>query len=218
MPVPKAIRLRREAWGFGAGSICFLLGALPFYQEAVGVVATDVTFFIGALLFTAGAFIQLALSGRKPPRSGASRPDLFDWWATAVQFAGTLFFNLSTTQALTAALGSGTHTGWRPDAIGSILFLVSSGLGLAATLERSALWDPEARAWRCTWFNMFGSVFFGISAIGAYVVPTTNDPASLFWANLGTALGAVCFLAAALLSRPGRAAVRAARQRPVPGV
>jgi hypothetical protein len=46
--------------------------------------------------------------------------------------------------------------------------------------------------------NMFGIV---VSAIGAYVIPSTTDVASLFWANLGTFLGAACFLVAALLSR-----------------
>jgi len=33
------------------------------------------------------------------------------------------------------------------------------------------------------------------------VVPVTGDFVSEFWANLGTALGAVCFFVAALLSR-----------------
>jgi hypothetical protein len=37
------------------------------------------------------------------------------------------------------------------------------------------------------------------SAIGAYVIPSTTDVA--IWANLGTFLGAACFLVAALLSR-----------------
>jgi hypothetical protein len=48
---------------------------------------------------------------------------------------------------------------------------------------------------------MIGSVFFGISAVGAYVIPDSGDLVSLFWADLGTFLGALCFLAAALLSR-----------------
>ena len=46
-----------------------------------------------------------------------------------------------------------------------------------------------------------GSVAFGASAVGAYVVPQTDSLVSAFWANLGTLLGAVCFLVAALLSR-----------------
>lgn len=202
--VPRTIRLRREAWGFAVGSLCFLVGAVPFYADAVGDEITNLTFFIGALFFTAAAFIQLALSGRPTPTKGWSRPDRFDWWAAAVQFGGTLFFNLSTTDALVTALNPATRldSGWRPDFFGSICFLVASAFAVAATTERDALWDPNARIWRCTWLNMFGSIFFGLSAIGAYVLPATNDFVSLLWANLGTFLGAACFLSAALLSRP----------------
>ena len=37
--------------------------------------------------------------------------------------------------------------------------------------------------------------------MGAYVDPETGTLLSMFWANLGTLLGAICFLVAALLSR-----------------
>lgn len=199
-------RLRREAWGFAIGSLFFLVGAVPFYAQAVGTPLDDLTFFVGALFFTAAAFIQLSLSGRRPPRHGTNRPDLFDWWAAAVQFAGTLFFNVSTSFALAHAINEGArvNSGWRPDAFGSICFLVASAFAVVATTGRDRLWDPAARTWQCTWLNMLGSVFFGLSAIGAYVIPTTDDLVSLFWANLGTFLGAACFLVAALLSRPAR--------------
>jgi len=88
-----------------------------------------------------------------------------------------------------------------PRRLGSICFLVASALAVVATSDRDGLWDPKARSWRCTWLNMAGSVFFGLSAIGAFVIPSTSSFVSQFWANLGTFLGAVCFLIAALLSR-----------------
>jgi len=199
----RRVRLRREAWGFAIGSVLFAIGAVPFYADAVGEILTNATFFAGAIFFTLAALIQLALSGRRPPRHGAGRADRSDWWAAAVQFAGTLFFNLSTTAALITAIGTDARvgTGWRPDAFGSICFLVASALAVVATSDRDGLWDPKARSWRCTWLNMAGSVFFGLSAIGAFVIPSTSSFVSQFWANLGTLLGAVCFLVAALLSR-----------------
>ncbi|RXZ49891.1 hypothetical protein [Agromyces binzhouensis] len=40
-----------------------------------------------------------------------------------------------------------------------------------------------------------------LAAIAAYVLPDTGTFYNLLWANLGTFLGAVCFLVAALLSR-----------------
>ena len=197
------MRLRREAWGFAIGSLFFAIGAVPFYADVVGAAVTNLTFFIGAVFFTLAALIQLLLSGRRPPRRDSSRADRADWWAAAVQFAGTLFFNLSTTAALITALNESARvgSGWRPDAWGSICFLVASAFAVVATTDRDGLWDPKARSWRCTWLNMAGSVLFGLSAIGAYTIPATSDLVSQFWANAGTFLGAVCFLAAALLSR-----------------
>lgn len=203
MTSDRRVRLRREAWGFAIGSMFFAVGAVPFYADAVGEVLTNLTFFIGAIFFTLAALIQLLLSGRRPPRRGSNRPDRADWWAAAVQFAGTLFFNLSTSAALITALNENARigSGWRPDAWGSVCFLIASGFAVAATTDREGLWDPRARSWRCTWLNMAGSVFFGLSAVGAYVIPETSNLVSQFWANAGTFLGALCFLEAALLSR-----------------
>jgi len=203
MSLDRSARLRRESWAFAVGSIAFAVGAVPLYADAVGSVITILTFFVGAILFTLGALIQLALGGRRPPRGGTPAADRWDWWAAAVQLAGTLFFNVSTTEALITAINAQTRvaSGWRPDALGSICFLVASAFAVIATTDRDRLWDPQARTWRCTWLNMMGSVFFALSAVGAFVLPSTGDLASLFWANLGTFLGALCFLTAALLSR-----------------
>ena len=211
----REIRLRREAWGFAIGSLFFLVGAVPAFQRAVGEVVANTVFFVGALFFTAGAFIQLALSGRRPPGPAAGRPERFDWWAAAVQFAGTLFFNLSTTEALLTVVREHPRVGdgWRPDAIGSLCFLVSSVLAVLATTGRDRLWDPRARTWHGTWLSLAGSVFFGLSAAGAYVRPQTGDPVSLVWANLGTLLGAACFLMAAVLSRRSIPMRQRARRR-----
>ncbi|MRG59038.1 hypothetical protein GE115_04020 [Agromyces sp. CFH 90414] len=196
-------RLRREAWGFAIGSLCFLVGALPWYAGWAGAVWTNATFFVGSLCFTAAAFVQLSLSGRRPPRGGTNSADRADWWAAAVQFAGTLLFNVSTAAALAAAIArpDAVGVGWRPDAWGSVAFLVSSTLAVVATRDRGRLWDRDARTWHGTVLNLVGSLAFGVSAIGAYVLPATDDPLSEPWANGGTAIGALCFLVAALLSR-----------------
>jgi hypothetical protein len=196
-------RLRREAWGFAVGSLCFAVGAVPFYAEWAGPVMVGITFFAGSIFFTAAAFIQLSLSGRRPPRKETNRADRADWWAALIQFIGTLFFNVSTGAALIAAIADPTRlgAGWRPDAFGSVAFLVSSALAVVATKDRGKLWDRDARTWHGTWLNLLGSIAFGVSAVGAYVSPETGTLVSMFWANLGTFLGAICFFVAALLSR-----------------
>ncbi len=202
------IRLRAEAVGFALGSLCFIVGALPWCADAVGAVATGVTFFTGSVLFTVAGAIQLLLSGRHVPRSGATAADRFDWWSAAVQSVGTVLFNVSTLAALFAAIAApdAVGTGWRSNAWGSLAFLVSGALALAAARRRHELWHVRARTPQAAWLNMIGSVAFGVSAVGAYVVPETTTFVSLFWANLGTVLGGLCFLAAAVLVRPGATA------------
>ena len=91
--------------------------------------------------------------------------------------------------------------GWRPDAWGSLAFLISSALAMYAASRRHELWDPLARTWHGTTLNMLGSIFFGVSAVGAYVLPATGDLLNQVWANAGTFLGAACFFVAALLAR-----------------
>ncbi|MWB98216.1 YrhK family protein [Agromyces seonyuensis] len=201
--VARTTRLRREAWGFATGSCCFFVAALPWFAAWAGPVGAGWVFFVGSILFTAAGFVQLSLSGRRPPRPGTEPADRADWFAAAVQFVGTLCFNVSTGVALAAAIADPTRlgAGWRPDAVGSIAFLVASALAVVATRDRGRLWDPDARTWHGTWLNLLGSIAFGVSAVGAYVVPTTDTLLSAFWANLGTLIGALCFLAAALLSR-----------------
>jgi hypothetical protein len=46
--------------------------------------------------------------------------------------------------------------------------------------------------------NLLGCVFFGVSAVAGYVVPSTGSMLDLAAANWNTSLGAACFLACAL--------------------
>jgi hypothetical protein len=46
--------------------------------------------------------------------------------------------------------------------------------------------------------NLLGWLFFGISAVAGYVVPSTGSMLAQAAANWNTALGAACFLACAL--------------------
>jgi hypothetical protein len=55
--------------------------------------------------------------------------------------------------------------------------------------------------------NLAGSIFFGVSAIASYVVPSSGSTLDLAAANFTTALGALCFFIGALLLLPRRRAV-----------
>lgn len=202
-PRTRVTRLRRESWGFAIGSVLFALGVVPWYAAAVGPTWDAATFFVGSIFFTAAAFVQLALSGRRPPRRESSTADFADWWSAAIQFVGTILFNVSTGAVLIGTLRqmSTASTGWRPDAWGSAAFLLSSAVSIVAAQRRHELWDRDARTLHGTWLNLVGSIFFGFSAVGAYVIPSTGELASVLWVNLGTFLGAVCFFLAAVLAR-----------------
>jgi SNF family Na+-dependent transporter len=196
--------LRRESRGFAIGSLCFALGALPGYLSLVGQQVDNITYVIGAIFFTAAAFVQLRLSGRWRRGAWRSREDWDDWWAAAIQFAGTLCFNVTTIAALSTQLTTQQDDNrvWAPDAVGSTCFLIASVLAIMATTHSEGLWDPEARNWWSTWLNMIGSIAFAVSAVASYVVPTTGTLVNAELVNGGTFIGALCFLVAALLVRP----------------
>ncbi len=204
----RTLRLRRESWGFAIGSVLFALGAWPGYANAVGANLDNLTYFVGSLFFTTAALIQLLLSGRPLPRRGSARGEIADWYAAAIQFVGTLLFNVSTAAALLQGAGveEAARLVWRPDMYGSIAFLLASGLAVIATTERDTLWDPNARSWWSTWLGMAGSLAFGVSAVAAAIDPASGALRNAALANAGTFAGALCFLAAALLALPPRPA------------
>jgi hypothetical protein len=204
---------------FIVGSVLFGLGALPFYSEAVGLRVCALTFFVGSLFFTGAAFLQYREAGATLP-TGSHRhtlavwaPRNLGWLACVIQLAGTLWFNWSTANALRTNLDAALadQRVWRPDAFGSIAFLIASGLALADASGETAASRPRPRIWKIGVANMVGSVAFGVSAIASYVVPASGDVWNAELSNLGTFAGAVCFLIGAILLLPRGAAVAADR-------
>ncbi len=189
---------RWDAVAFAVGSVCFLAAAIPAFAAATGFVVVNAVFFVGSLFFTAGGVLQQITVGQRPSAADDAR----SWWSSAVQLLGTLFFNVSTAVALAGAISDFRHggTGWRPDAYGSVCFLVSSVFGVMAAARAYGAWSPAASEWQQAWLGMAGSVLFGLSAAGAFVRPATGSVASAFWADAGTLTGAACFLAAALIA------------------
>ena len=127
-----------------------------------------------------------------------------DWWASAIQFAGTLLFNLNTYDAMQAGLDANSYDRrvWTPDVLGSICFLVASWLAYAEAGHGWVSWRPDDLGWVIATLNLAGSIFFGLSAIGAYVISSTGEILSAALANGGTFLGAIGFLVAAALLIP----------------
>jgi hypothetical protein len=192
-------RRRWMAFFFAVGSTCFLIGPFPGYAQLVGETADAVTFFVGSILFTAGGALQSWMAWDERRTAGGRAA----WWSAIVQSAGTLFFNVTTYQAMHVALTSAEYDKlvWRPDWRGSICFLISGTIGYAASSRRGWRGWLPARGGDGWWqpaVNLLGCVFFGISAVAGFVVPSTGSVVDLAAANWNTSLGAACFLACAL--------------------
>ena len=199
---------------FAVGSFLFGLGTVPAYVDAVGDRPDAITYFIGSLFFTSAGFLQYREAVDAAPRQpGTARRKVFvflprqiDWLATAIQSIGTLEFNVSTFAAIFAAVGTAQarHHVWRPDALGSACFLVASALAWIEVCHGWAAWHPRSWSWWITLLNLLGSVAFGVSAVAGYVSPATGQLRDAERSNLGTFVGALCFLAGALLLLPER--------------
>jgi hypothetical protein len=190
-------RRRWMAVCFALGSACFLIGPFPGYAQLVGDRADAVTFFVGSILFTIGGGLQswLAWPGRRQAGNGRAA-----WFSAVIQSAGTLFFNVTTYQALHTALTNSEYNRlvWRPDWRGSICFLVSGAIAYRASPRHGWLPTRGDAGWWQPAINLLGCVFFGVSAVAGYVVPSTGSMISQAAANWNTALGAACFLACAV--------------------
>ena len=191
--------MSRERWMaalFAIGSACFVVGPFPGYAQLVGAQADALTFFVGSIFFTGGGALQAAIAFPERHLHHHGPPA---WRAAAIQFAGTLFFNVTTYQAVHTSLSDSSYDRvvWRPDALGSMCFLVSGVIayrassrhGLRPVRGGSGWWEPAV--------NLLGCVLFGIAAVAGYVVPDSGSELDLAAANVTTALGAVCFFACA---------------------
>ncbi len=200
--------------------VLFAIGSTLFLVPAVAALGSSadwigVTFFAGSIFFTTASGVQLYTAAevthrfkpkeeRRPLRPRAWLPATADWLSAAIQFPGTVLFNVNTFNAMKDALDTRqTNVSvWIPDVLGSICFLVSSLITFANTEHRWLSWRPRDLDWQIPALNLAGSGFFGISALAAFTRPETGAPVSDAIANSGTALGAACFLIAAILLLP----------------
>jgi len=198
---------------FAVGSTCFALGSMPPYFNAVSARVDGLTFFVGSIFFTTASYLCFAEVAGTPDDVGPGtprrlrllsiRPHRIDWWATSVQLVGTVFFNITTFTALHDDWDAtrANHLVWLPDAAGSVCFLVSSYLAWAEVCHGAGRLKFRDVSWWIVVLNLAGSVFFGVSAVASKFV-AQGEVRNLQLTNAGTWLGAVCFLAGAVLLVP----------------
>jgi hypothetical protein len=184
---------------FALGSACFFVGPFPGYADLVGGSAVAATFLGGSILFTIGGALQSVLAWTDRRRSAGGRAA---WRTAIVQSAGTLFFNATTAYALSVTVSSPQYDRlvWRPDALGSVCFLVSGAIAYVSSRRRGWLPAVTGPGWWEPAVNLVGCVLFGVSAVAGYLVPSSGSILDLAAANWTTMLGAACFLACAVAS------------------
>ena len=196
--------MARAAWdrwiavGFAVGSLCFFIGPFPGFVQLVGPGADGVVFFVGSIFFTLAAGLEVREATLRRGRRWGADPS---WWSAAIQFVGTLLFNISTFTAMQDGLSTKQENRlvWAPDVFGSAAFLISGVLAYRVATGPHLLPVRRDRDWTMAAVNLAGCVFFGISAVASYIVPSSGSVLALAAANWTTALGAACFFAGALM-------------------
>ncbi len=202
---------------FCIGSTCFTVGPLPAYESWVGPRWVGLTFFVGSIFFTSASYLCFVEASnapdavvddpqrrhRGPFRLISWRPHSIDWWSTGVQLVGTVYFNVMTFLAMYDGwdTAQANRLVWRPDAIGSICFLVASYLAWAEVCHSAGRLRLRDVSWWIVVLNLLGSVFFGVSAVGAYTLGS-GELVNEWLDNAGTVAGGVCFFVAAAMLIP----------------
>ena len=199
---------------FCIGSTCFTVGPLPAYESWVGTRWVGLTFFVGSIFFTSASYLCFVEASnapdavvddpqrrhRGPFRLISWRPHSIDWWSTGVQLVGTVYFNVMTFLAMYDGwdTAQANRLVWRPDTIGSICFLVASYLAWAEVCHSAGRLRLRDVSWWIVVLNLLGSVFFGVSAVGAYTLGS-GELVNEWLDNAGTVAGGVCFFVAAAM-------------------
>lgn len=207
---------------FALGSLLFMLGSALVLVPDLGRVwsldtqSANLIFFAGSIPFSIAAYLQLfqAANARdftqlQPARPGRAalfgwRPREIGWLSCALQFAGTLLFNLNTFDGLLPGQ-DWLHQDldiWLPDFAGSLLFLAAGYLALIETCHAYWAWKPASLSWWLTLINFTGCIAFMLSAVFAVVLPGTSGTAAAMLATTFTLIGGGCFLLGSLLMWP----------------
>jgi hypothetical protein len=197
---------------FAIGSLCFALAAFVSQWASAPRPAIGVTFFVGSIFFTWRPICSSArpstsstarcavprACGGGPPRGSR---DGSTGWHRPSSSPARLFFNVSTFAGMKHGFDARQSDlrVWTPDVFGSICFLVSSELAYAEVCHRWVCLRARSLSWRIVTLNLVGSIAFGVSAVASLVEPSTQEPVSAAIANAGTTVGALCFLAGAIL-------------------
>jgi hypothetical protein len=208
--------------GFSLGALLFALGCVMVLSPSISSswplrsISANTVFFAGSIPFTIAAYLQLfqaANAGEFTPQLETvhSRRSYFGWYphqigwlGCALQFLGTLLFNINTFEAMLPKMNwlQQDFAIWIPDLIGSMLFLLSGYLAFIETCHRYWAWRPRDISWWVTFISVLGCVAFMISALFSYVPQTAFSFDAATIAVMFTLIGAICFFIGSMLMLP----------------
>lgn len=205
---------------FAIGSSFFAVGSIlllaPALAKAWSLSASDINliYFLGSIPFTTAAYLQLYQSANAPEFQQVSaerrrsffgwKPKDIGWLSCALQFIGTLLFNLNTFDGMNTSLSwlQQDLAIWIPDILGSIFFLASGYLAFVETCHAHGAWKPRDLSWWITIINLMGCIGFMVAAIFAIILPGPAHPEMATIAIVFTLQGAICFFLGSVLMLP----------------
>jgi len=197
---------------FIIGSSCFIIAPIIslYFVNDISADTINYTYFIGSIFFTTASYLQYVqainadLVNRKYLLHEVKKWKWFEirvhsigFWATFIQFIGTLLFNLNTYSGTITTLNESSIYEFitLPNMFGSICFLTASFFAWLEVYHEKNMIPFRSILWWIIWLNIFGSIFFQISAI--YGFSTSSDADTI--ATYNTMFGAICFLIASYL-------------------
>ncbi|MEM8680082.1 MAG: hypothetical protein AAGF97_12075 [Planctomycetota bacterium] len=201
---------------FAGGSV---LSLMPSLAESWSLSRQQVNavFFAGSIPFTTAAYLQVYQAANAPLVAAGAvqtplpsqvllgwRPREIGWLSCVLQFIGTILFNFNTFDAMLPSLTwvQQDVVVWIPNAIGSVLFLMSGYLAFIETCHAYWRWEPKSLTWWIVFMNLLGCVGFMVSAAYALRLPEAPDPLATTVSTTCTLLGAIGFFLGALMMLP----------------
>lgn len=215
--VDLARRLQRAnrvaATAFLIGGSLFAIGA-ALAQSGVEFTVCATVYLVGGVFFSTGGYTSVVQVANEPEgglealspdarwRWWGREPRRLAWLSAAALFVGTLVFAVNLVDSFIAGLSPTAEDRlvWSPDMIGCALFLISGHLAMAGISgDFWRIWRRRDLGWWIVAVNQLGSALFMVSAVAAFVRPSTGDLLSTGIANWGTLTGALCFAIAGLM-------------------
>ncbi len=213
--------------GFSLGALLFMLGSILVLIPSIsrgwspGTNSANIVFFVGSIPFTIAAYLQLFQAANagifaiKSTSTSKQRvifgwhPHQIGWLSCALQFIGTLLFNINTFDGMLPQMDwlQQDLAIWAPDLVGSILFLASGYLAFVETCHAYWSWNPASLSWWVTYISFLGCVAFMISALFSYVPISGLGSDAATISVVFTLIGGVCFFVGALLMLPETAQI-----------